>query len=76
VIADEAVVSDVRISHDEAVAADSRDSAALSGSAVDGDVLADVVMVTDLEARFLAFGAEVLWGGSGRGEREEAVMAA
>src|SRR5271165_4793314 len=59
-IADEAVVPDMRIGHDENVAADAGDTATFRGTAVDGDAFADDVVVTHLQPRYLAREGHVL----------------
>ena len=48
---DHAVVRDVHVRHDPVVAADPRDTAALDGAQVERAVLADHVVVADLETR-------------------------
>jgi hypothetical protein len=53
-IANHAVVPDMRVGHDEDVAADACDASALGGAARDGDVLTDDVVIADLETRWFA----------------------
>ncbi len=64
VVADYAVMGNVGVGHDQSMAADARQASALGGAAIDGNELADNVVVADLEARGLAFIAQVLRGES------------
>jgi hypothetical protein len=76
VVADEAVVSDMCVGHDEAMTADLRELAAFDGAAMDGDVFADLVMVADLEASGFTFVGKILRAHADDGEREDAIVAA
>src|SRR5439155_17821319 len=58
-VADFAVVCHVRVDHEEVVAADAR-RPGLRGAAVDGDVLAEDVVIADLDAGGFAVVLEVL----------------
>ena len=60
VIADHAIVPDVRVRHDQQVAAHLGQSAALHRAAIDRHVLANLVVIADLEARRLAFVGDIL----------------
>src|SRR5690348_6869882 len=60
VVADHAVMGNVRVGHDERVIADKGQASALGGAAIDGDKFADSVVVADLEARRLAAVAYIL----------------
>src|ERR1700752_2787003 len=62
VISDHAIMPDVRVGHDEQMTAPSGYAAAFDGSAIDGNVLANFVVVTNFELRGLAFVSDVLWG--------------
>ena len=54
VIGELAVMADVRVGHDEVVIADARDAAALRGTDVDADELADPIVRADRERRVRA----------------------
>ena len=60
VAADAAVVRDVREGHEQVVAADGGDAAAVRGAAIHGGELAEHVAIADLEARGLALVLEIL----------------
>ena len=60
VIADQAVMSDVRVSHDKRVIANACDTAAFHGTAVDGYELANFVVITDFQARRFVRIAQIL----------------
>src|SRR6185437_2867197 len=68
VVADHAVVADVRVGHDEVVAADARDAAALYGAAVHRTELAEVIRVAHFELHTLAGVGEILGIASYDGE--------
>ena len=53
-IADHAVVRDVRVGHEQVVVADARDALVVRRAAIDGAALAEHVAVADLEPRRLA----------------------
>src|SRR5689334_8386220 len=59
-VADHAVVSYVRVRHNQDVAADLGYAATLGGASVDGDALADVVVVAHLQRRALAVVGDIL----------------
>ena len=70
VVADDAIVRDMGVGHDQRVAANAGQSAALDGAAVDGDKLANLVVVADLEARRFAGVGDVLRRHADRTRRE------
>src|SRR3954466_19587 len=72
-ISDCAIVSNVRVSHDEVVAADAGESSALYGATIDGDEFANKVVVADFKARGLAVIADILWRESDGRKREEMI---
>jgi len=76
VVADLAVVSDVRVGHDEGVVSDAGDAAALFRASTDGDGFADDVVVADLEADVLSFEGDVLRFEAKGGKGEDAVVLA
>src|SRR5262252_7419801 len=59
-VSDDAVMADVRVGHDELVAADPRDSAALDRAAMDGAVLAKFVRIANFEVNALAGVGQIL----------------
>ncbi len=59
-IADDAIVRDVRADHQEAIGADRGRAAPARRAAMDGDVLADDAIRADLDGGLLALVAEVL----------------
>jgi hypothetical protein len=59
-VANEAIMGDMSVGHDQAITADLRELASLDGSAMDGDVLTDHVAVADLQAGRFATIREVL----------------
>ena len=73
-VADEAVVRDVRADHEEPVAPDRRDAAAVRGAPVDGDVLTEDVAVPDLEPGRLAPVASILRLSTEHGEGVDHVV--
>src|ERR1700692_1870791 len=73
VVADGAVVTDVGVGHDQAVAAHAGGSTAPLRSAGDGDVLADGVVIADLERRRFAAVFQVLGSDSQAGEGVDAI---
>src|SRR6266700_3718533 len=76
VVADYAVMSNVGVGHDERVASNARDSAALGCAAIEGRKLADDIVVSDLEPRRLSFVTNVLRGHPNGGKRKKAVASA
>ena len=76
VVTNRAVVSDVGVSHDEVVAAYAGEASAFDGAAVDGDELANDIVVADFETRGLALIADILWRQTYGGKRKELIMAA
>ena len=70
VVADVAIVRDVRVRHEHVVIADLRDPAAARGAAVNGDELAEHVAVADRQPGRLAAGTSGP-AGSGRPRRTE-----
>src|SRR5882672_4012789 len=76
VIADIAIVRDMGVSHDQRVAADAGQSAAFDGTAVDSDELANLVVITDFQARRLAGVSQILGRHPDRAEGKEAVVRA
>ena len=75
-VADVAVVRDVRVGHEEVVRADRRDAAAADRAAVDGDELAEDVVVADAQLGPLALELQVLRLGADRRLSEEAIALA
>src|ERR1700737_3705251 len=76
VTANLAIVRNVGIGHDQVVVADPGASPALHRAAVDGDKLADYVMVADLQpCRFTRVG-DVLRRQANRSKREETIVRA
>ena len=59
-VADEAVVSDVGVCHEDVVVPDRRQAAPAAGSAVHGHALAEDVAVADQQPRMLAAELEIL----------------
>src|SRR6185436_10375597 len=74
--ADLAVVRDVRIGHDPVLVCQPRDADVLRGAAADGDVLADGVVVADLDRSRLVGVLLVLRRRAERGEVEDLVALA
>src|SRR5580704_2541701 len=75
-IADYRVVSDVGISHDESVTANFRQPSAFDRSPIEGDILADFVVLANFQPRGLAFIGHVLRRHPNRTERKKNVMRA
>src|SRR3954468_19446691 len=75
-VAHKAIVRDVRVSHEQAVAAELSQPPATGRAAVDGDAFADLVMVADLEARLLTLELQVLRLHAQRHEWENPIIAA
>src|SRR5271157_5595541 len=75
-IANYTVVPNMRVGHDEDLAADAGDAAALGRAAGDGDVLTDDVVVADFKPRGFAAIRDVLRVHAQRGEGINLVVAA
>ena len=71
VVPDPAVMGDMRADHEQAVVADAGHPAAAGGAGMHGDLLADDVVGTDLEARVLAAVLHVLRAVADGRERED-----
>ena len=69
-------MGNVHVSHDEAMAADARDSAAAGRAAMQRDEFANGVVVADLQPGGLAFVFEILWRQADRGKRKNAIVRA
>ena len=76
VVADYAIVRNMRVGHDERVIADAGEASTLCGAAIDGDKFADGVVVADFKARRFAFVTQVLRGESDRRKRKKAISRA
>src|SRR5947208_2058137 len=76
VIADYAIMRDMRVGHDERVIANAGQASALCRAAIDGDKFADGVVVADFKARRFAFVTQVLRGESDGRERKKAIARA
>ena len=76
VIADQAVVTDVRVSHDQIVAAEASDAAAFDRAAMHGAELAKLVFIAHLEPYPLARVCEILRIAADDRKREEMILAA
>ena len=68
VIADQAIVGDVRVGHDQIVAAEARDAAALDRAAIHGAEFAKLVRVADFERNALARVGQILRIAANRAE--------
>src|SRR4051794_30784803 len=66
----------MRVRHDEAIAADARDAAALHGAAMNAGVFANEIAVTNLEACGLVLEGVVLRADTDDRERPNAIVAA
>ena len=71
VVADLAVMRDMRADHEQAIVADPGDHAAALGAGVHRHVLADRVVAADLERRRLALVFQILRLEPDRGERKD-----
>src|SRR5438105_1560970 len=69
-------MGDVGIGHDQVVIAYAGKRAALRRAAIDGDELADGVVIANFEARRFPRIAQILWREADRGKRKKAVAAA
>src|SRR3954471_18204339 len=67
---------DVSIGHDQAFAADAGEASSGRGTSMDGDALANHIVVADFEARLLAFELQVLWFQPQRRKWEDSVVRA
>jgi hypothetical protein len=76
VAADLTIMGDVGVGHDEVVVADASARSTLDGAAVDGDKLANHVVIANFESRRLAGVGNILRRQSDGGEREEVVVVA
>ncbi len=76
IVADVAIVSDVRVRHEQVVAAYASDAVVMGGSAIDRAVLAKHIAVTDFQPRRLALVLLVLGRIADRGELEDPVVGA
>src|SRR5262249_12921549 len=68
------IVADMRVGHEQGMAAHAGDSAAFDGATVDGDTLADDVVVSHLQAGLFAPIADVLRLDADGAVREETVV--
>src|SRR5690348_5079614 len=73
VVADHAVMGNVGVGHDQGMAPNARQASAPCGAAIDGNELADNVVVPNLQTRGFAFVAQVLRRHSDRRERKKSV---
>src|SRR3954453_4636981 len=73
-IAYHAVVPDMRISHDQQMAADFGQPSTLHSAAVDRHVLADLIVIPDLQPRRFALVGHILRRHADCGEREESIV--
>ena len=76
VVADDAVVGDVGIGHEQIVVADAGNAASPLGAAIDGNTLAKDIVVADHQPSFLPAVAQVLWRVAKGGERKNLVALA
>ena len=74
VVAHHGIMADVGIGHDENMAADAGNSSAFYRTAIQRDILANHVVVADLDRSFLAGKGEVLRIGANGAERIETVI--
>src|SRR5215467_10150181 len=75
-IANHTIVRDVCVCHYQYVIAHACQAAALYGATIDGGKLADYVVVANLEARWFACIADVLWCEADTAKREELIVRA
>src|SRR5690348_13975472 len=75
-VADETVVRDVRLGHDQAVVADAREHAAAGGAAMNGDKLANLVAGADARFGWLTFVLEILRREADRDEGKNVCLSA
>src|SRR5262249_30839689 len=76
VVANDTVMRDVYVSHQQAIASDPRDPAAPGSSAVNSHAFADHIIVADLHPRDLALELQVLRLEPNGPRREDAIIAA
>src|SRR5208283_899472 len=74
VVANHAVVPDVGVGHDQDMAADASESAAFHGTAADGHAFANLIVVANLQSRWLAPVGNILRRHAYGGERKECVV--
>ena len=73
-IFDQAIVSDVRVSHEVAIVADQGDTLVFFGTSVDGDALAEDIGVTDDDLRGRSLIGKVLWLATDHAAGEESIV--
>src|SRR6266849_4231524 len=73
-VADHTIMSHMGVSHDQSMAADASDAAALRCTPIEGNVLPDYVMVADLQPRLFTFICCVLRFTADSAERKEPVV--
>src|SRR5208337_1456417 len=76
VIANQTVVPNMRVRHDQSMAADAGNSSAFRGSAIDGYIFADHIVVAHLEPGGLTGEGYVLRVPTNHGERIDSVVTA
>src|SRR6266478_84228 len=69
-----AIMSDVSVGHDQVMVADLREPAAFYRAAIDGNELANLVVIADFQARRFARVRDVLRRQADRREREESIV--
>ncbi len=74
VVADATIVGDVGVGHDQGVAAHAGEAAAFYRAAIDGDELANFVVVADLQAGGFSRVSQVLRRHTEGGEGENAIV--
>lgn len=74
-IFDDAVVGDVRVGHEVALAANAGDSGVLFGTSIYRDALAEDIAVSDNDLGWRALVGQVLWIRSDDAAREEPIIA-
>ena len=73
-ILNHAIVPDVRVGHDQQMAADLSQASALHRAAIDGHTLADFVVIADLQPRRLALVGDILRRHANGAEGEEDII--
>src|SRR5436305_1983504 len=76
VIANHAIVSHMRVGHDKQMATDFGEATTFHGSAIEGDVFANLVVIADFQAGGLAAVRDILGRHADRGVREKRLVAA
>lgn len=76
VIADDTIVPNVRVRHDERMAADASGSSAFFGSAIERDALANDIVVANRDCSLLAAVGDVLRLAANGAKREESIVGA